>query len=189
MIYFSFIDFLKACPAFFLLGVAFALLATTLWILPKFLGNIINCITVVFSGNIKGLKNVRPDKNSLCKSEKGKSGNSFISDFLFTLSFGISFILCSYIFLDGYIRLFCAVISFLSFVLFKPRIEKIGVFLVFFFSFFVFEIAKPLAYISRFVRNLLKFVLLPFLCMFRHIFHSAFELKRRNFRINGIDKP
>ena len=190
MIYFSFLDFFEACTAFFLLGVIFALISSMLRIFPKLLGYIIKCIAVSLSGKLTTLNRFRPNVGCVNKSNKSENANkySFVYDFLFTLLFGTSFIIFSYVFLDGYIRLFCVVISVISYFFFKERIEKLGAFLVFCFSFFVFGFSKILALISFFLRNLIKFVFLPVLYIFRQILQAVFALKHLIFTINAIDK-
>jgi hypothetical protein len=142
--------------------------------LPKLFGYIIKCISVVFSGSHAKHKAVRPIKILPHSNE-----NNVVFDFMFTLLFGISFIIFSYVFLDGHIRLFCAVISIVSYLFFKKRIEKLAVTLSFYFSVLLFYLTKPFVFVALLIRNLIKFVYLPFLCIFRCILHAVFALKKR----------
>ena len=187
MIYFSFSEFLKACAAFFILGASFAFFASVFWILPKLFGYIIKCISVTFSGSVEKHKSVRPTK-ILPQDNGTESENTVVFDFLFTLVFGVSFIIFSYVFLDGHIRLFCAVISIASYMLFKKRTEKLGSVVLFYFSILLFYLLKPFVILVLFIRNLIKFVYLPFLYIIRYILHAVFALKKRIYSVIPIDK-
>ncbi len=117
MIYFSFAEISIAALSFIFLGIKFAFLKRFLRILSSYFGYIIKCVPLIF--------------NKIAYTRKSLSDKSFFSaekkvpdkimqniyDFAFAILFSSAFILNSYVFVDGYIRIYFIALSFLSFYL------------------------------------------------------------------------
>ena len=185
MIYFSFIDFLKASIAFFALGNAFAFLRSFIGIFPEVFGYIIRCIFYAICGKRTALQKAQND----CIPEKRheKHGTNAIFDFSFTLLFGISFIIFSYVFLDGCIRIFSLALLIFGYFIFINHTNKLSNLTASIFIKFSFLVSKILCFFLFVPHCLIKFVFFTVLLLFRRFFHPLIALKKRIFVASAID--
>ena len=126
-----------ALASFLLLGAIFALLRRSTLIFFDNSVHIIKCTSFAFQKPSKAFKSV----NSEFAVKKGVMRSTLffqIFDFFFTLTMAIGYILFSYVFLDGCIRLFFALETVLSFFLFYRLTDSLeGVFFKLFHLFTV----------------------------------------------------
>ncbi len=191
MIYFSFFDFFKAVFAFFTLGGAFAFLRSFVGILPSLSGYIIRCIWYAVCGEGKNIE-LKRKFDLYGKEANNKHSPNAVFDFLFTLFFGISFIIFSYVFLDGCIRIFSLIFSLLGYYLFINYSQKLCGAAVFLFSVLAFFSAKIVYYVlivpRCLIRCLIKIIFSSFLSLFLRFFHLIIALKNRIFSCSPLDK-
>lgn len=187
MIYFTFGEILRAAFAFFLLGAIFSAFSFFVGILLPFFGYIIKCICYSFKNegitrSTVGYFNPKRDTKAVNKN------GGFVSDFLFTLIFGLCFIAFSYALLDGYIRIFCLIISLVAYFFVGNAVEKIYSVVFFYLGGLVYYIFRFSAFLLTPTRYLLKFVLSSLFWLIRLIFLPFISLKNCILSLRHLDK-
>ena len=151
MIYFSFYEILKALVAFFVLGCLFGGFYNCMGHLILFFKEL---ILIPKSSYLKYKK--IPYKYKKTRQNSFSNITLFFIDFIFIFIFGISFILLSYIVLDGDIRMYSLLLVFIGYVL---SLKVLG-------AFFPVLISKLSNIIIIILKKLFFIILYPlfFLC-------------------------
>ena len=170
MIYFTPHEHAVACIAFMFLGAFFGVLYRSTNTLARFISQLLHILPDV-------LKATAPTSNKTLRQDNKPR---HLLDFLFFLIFGISYILFSYITLDGEFRIYYALISAISFTLFE-KVLSIPIEYVLRFAFenvyrVIFFITYILTLPFKGFFNLIKKLITPHINNLRHkIYKKSFR--------------